>query len=313
MKKALVIFGLTAGALGTLLTACGESPKAQAPVPAQGGRIAQSSPAPAAALPTTAPNAGEVPAEGRAATQATGTQADPFANVDTNSIDVLRRILSVDERARGTQRKGVAPVPAKTTAPVASTASAAPAAAASQAAGATTGAASPAASTAPTSGATAARQEAPREAATGAGSTVAVPTSAPATAVPAALTASSPAGVSTAAALPASNAASAAPPQQLALAAPPAASKTPEAPQLRAISRPDPVFPREALRDGVLSGRIVATLAVDTEGRVTAVRIVESVPAKVFDLAARRALMSWRFEPISQPMTAQIELLFKTE
>jgi TonB family protein len=325
-----------------MLSGCGDKPSAQAAPAGDAGPIAapagsRTPAAPIAATPTNAETSPPAAAAAGAGGGQNDPKADPFANVDPNASDVLRRILSVDEKARTARRKGVAAVPAGSTAPVASSpapsATAFKGAAAAAPAGTAAVVGAPGAAPAGLTGSPGSAAVVPAGAAGAAGGTAAVtpaspsPSStvaaSPAPARPAdplaardgaaqsaSQTAGAPANASIGSTSPATNAATA--PGPLALASPAAASRA-APPQLKAIARPDPVFPREALRDGVASGRVVAQLSVAPDGRVTDVRIVESVPAKVFDLAARRALQSWRFEPIREPVTAQVELLFRSE
>ena len=97
-------------------------------------------------------------------------------------------------------------------------------------------------------------------------------------------------------------------------APPPAGPVDPPAPVvLRPLSRPQPSFPVQALHEGVSKGSVVARLSIGTDGRVTDVAIVSSNPPRLFDRATQRALSEWRFEPISRPTTAQIELAFRAD
>jgi TonB family protein len=56
-----------------------------------------------------------------------------------------------------------------------------------------------------------------------------------------------------------------------------------------------PAFPAEAAQAGVSAGKVRALLAIDAEGKVTAVRIVEAVPERVFDRAVSETLARWTF------------------
>ncbi|MGE5336565.1 MAG: TonB family protein [Gemmatimonadota bacterium] len=82
---------------------------------------------------------------------------------------------------------------------------------------------------------------------------------------------------------------------------------------LRPVARPQPQFPRLAQQQGVRRGRVVASIAVATDGRVSAVTIVSSDPPQLFDRAAQSALAQWRFEPIPRPTSVQVELAFRAE
>lgn len=99
-------------------------------------------------------------------------------------------------------------------------------------------------------------------------------------------------------------------PQAVALADPTPSTAKPAA--LVPLSRPQPAFPQQALRDRV-AGRVIARITVGTDGAVTAVQIESSTPPRVFDRAAVAALRQWRYAPIDQPQQATIELDFKLE
>jgi len=109
------------------------------------------------------------------------------------------------------------------------------------------------------------------------------------------------------------NAAADAPPPLIATAAtPPRPAMTTG---LRAISREPPDFPKEAMADGFKSGTVSARLHVDARGSVTGVDILHSEPPRVFDRAARRALLRWRFEPNAMGQTADldVDILFQLD
>ncbi len=93
---------------------------------------------------------------------------------------------------------------------------------------------------------------------------------------------------------------------------PPVVAPTPPA-ALKPLARPAPSFPREATRAGVNAGRVLAAVTVAPSGNVTDVRILEATPSRVFDRAVRETLSEWRFEPMSEPATMTIELVFKNE
>ena len=99
------------------------------------------------------------------------------------------------------------------------------------------------------------------------------------------------------------------PPVQLAAAAPtstpPRAAATAE---LKAISREAPDFPKEAIADGFKTGIVNARIHVDARGNVTGVDILGSQPPKVFDRAARRALLRWQFEPNAAGHAADLDV-----
>jgi len=67
-------------------------------------------------------------------------------------------------------------------------------------------------------------------------------------------------------------------------------------PQLRWLEGGRPAYPASAKAAGV-EGYAVVEYRVDVEGRVRDPRVVESVPAGVFDASALAAIRSWRYQP----------------
>jgi len=76
------------------------------------------------------------------------------------------------------------------------------------------------------------------------------------------------------------------------------------------ISGDDPSYPREAIRNGVSKGRVVARLQIDEKGNVTSVEIVSSNPPHVFDRAVRDALQDWKFKPEGEKYVGEVEINF---
>ncbi len=104
------------------------------------------------------------------------------------------------------------------------------------------------------------------------------------------------------------------PPLQVASLAPvPVAARPTLSSELKAISREPPDFPREA--EGLKSGVVNARIHVDARGGVTSVDILGSQPPKVFDKAARRALLRWQFEPPAsgQPVNLDVDVKFQRD
>jgi TonB family protein len=91
-------------------------------------------------------------------------------------------------------------------------------------------------------------------------------------------------------------------------ATPPAAAALPA--PLRAINRPEPIFPREARRADVDRGKVRARLFVGADGRVGKVEILSAQPARVFDREVRETTLRWRFEPPGQPRQTDVEFVF---
>jgi protein TonB len=105
------------------------------------------------------------------------------------------------------------------------------------------------------------------------------------------------------------------PPTEPVVIAPPAPpAPPPPKPAIRRgavpIERVEPVYPREAIRENISSGRVVARLAVNEKGLVTDVTIVEANPRRVFDREVIRALSLWKFQPEGDHYIAEIEINF---
>ena len=62
------------------------------------------------------------------------------------------------------------------------------------------------------------------------------------------------------------------------------------------IVRIEPQYPRKAAMRG-LEGWVILQFDITPKGSVENVRVVDSSTRKVFDKAARRALLKWRFKP----------------
>ena len=77
------------------------------------------------------------------------------------------------------------------------------------------------------------------------------------------------------------------------------------------VARVSPVFPRQAIKDGVQGGRVLAHVYVNTDGTVREVRIVSAVPPRVFDREVVRALSQWRFAPEPVGFIGEVEVEFK--
>jgi protein TonB len=78
----------------------------------------------------------------------------------------------------------------------------------------------------------------------------------------------------------------------------------------RAIRRAVPVFPGEAIKAGIKTGRVLARVTIDADGRVTESQILSARPPGYFERESQRALTSWRYEPSGRSTSADVELLF---
>jgi protein TonB len=103
-----------------------------------------------------------------------------------------------------------------------------------------------------------------------------------------------------------------APPPPPVVAPPPA----PPAPVVRRNVKPvsvvEPDYPREA-RKREIEGTVKAHLFIDEKGNVTDVKIIDAKPSRIFDQAARAALMQWKFAPGSEKFIGEIEIEFKLQ
>ncbi len=64
----------------------------------------------------------------------------------------------------------------------------------------------------------------------------------------------------------------------------------------RAVHRVPPSYPPKARAKGV-TGEVVLSLLVETDGRVSEVRVESAQPAGLFERAAQEAVRRWRFQP----------------
>jgi protein TonB len=75
-----------------------------------------------------------------------------------------------------------------------------------------------------------------------------------------------------------------------------------------AAYRVEPVFPRQAQKDG-LSGRVVAWVHVSPAGTVTNVEVKQS-SNRIFDREVIRALSQWKFNPEPIGFVGEYEIIF---
>ncbi|MDX1571808.1 MAG: energy transducer TonB [Xanthomonadales bacterium] len=102
------------------------------------------------------------------------------------------------------------------------------------------------------------------------------------------------------------------------MAAPPASAQEPaNAYKPERIEATAPEYPRKAYRDEV-EGHVDLELTIGTDGRVEDVAILDAEPRQVFERAAIRAAMRWRYRPpsedgITEPVKDKVRLSFKIE
>ena len=82
--------------------------------------------------------------------------------------------------------------------------------------------------------------------------------------------------------------------------------------ELRPISTPQPAYPAEALRTGQ-SGSVQVEFTVGPNGRVTAARVVNANPPRVFNNEVLRTVRAWRFQPVDQPVTTRRTFSFNPQ
>lgn len=63
------------------------------------------------------------------------------------------------------------------------------------------------------------------------------------------------------------------------------------------LSTPAPDYPRDAMVAGT-QGYVLVEFTINLEGSTQDVTVVEASPQRVFDQAARRAVMRWKFQPL---------------
>jgi protein TonB len=71
-----------------------------------------------------------------------------------------------------------------------------------------------------------------------------------------------------------------------------------------------PEYPRDAIRAGIQSGKVVCLLNVDEKGNVVDVKLKSSEPPRVFDREVIRTLMRWKFIPDGEKYVAEVEINF---
>lgn len=83
----------------------------------------------------------------------------------------------------------------------------------------------------------------------------------------------------------------------------------------KVLKKVPPDFPNEAARKGITEGVLRASVTIDDKGIVTAVDIVEALPAKakVFTAAAVDALKQWKFEGNGKAQVTELKLVFQQD
>lgn len=106
-----------------------------------------------------------------------------------------------------------------------------------------------------------------------------------------------------------------APPTEPHVIAPPAPPAPPvQKPAIRRgvtrIAGDSPEYPKQAIRDNITKGKVVARLQIDEQGNVTEVTIVSAEPAKYFDRAVIQALKTWKFRAEGEKYVGEVDVNF---
>lgn len=103
-------------------------------------------------------------------------------------------------------------------------------------------------------------------------------------------------------------------PAPVAVAAPTPAPAA-EAPKaiVRLVSREEPVFPREALRNGIHQGHVRVRLTIGTDGSITKADVMDSSPHAVFDRAVLAAVRGWKYAPLPESTTTLVDFDFSSD
>lgn len=76
------------------------------------------------------------------------------------------------------------------------------------------------------------------------------------------------------------------------------------------VAMENPVFPSEALDEGISSGWVKVKLTISAAGAVTAIEIVDAQPKKIFDKSVRRAVNNWKYAAGTANETIETTLKF---
>jgi protein TonB len=77
-----------------------------------------------------------------------------------------------------------------------------------------------------------------------------------------------------------------------------------------ATNTPQPPYPPAALRQK-LSGEVIVSFVVNTDGSVGQVRVVSAKPRGVFDRGVVQTVGRWRFQPVDSPQSASRTITFE--
>ena len=90
----------------------------------------------------------------------------------------------------------------------------------------------------------------------------------------------------------------------------PAAEPQEGTPDGKPSLQPSPIYPREALHDGI-EGHVLVRFFVTETGTVADVKVIESTPADVFDRSVLRAASRYKFEPTGKAFQVERDFVFR--
>ena len=77
------------------------------------------------------------------------------------------------------------------------------------------------------------------------------------------------------------------------------------------VERVEPKFPPQAIREGISAGTVTVKFTVESDGSVSNASVTAATPRRgVFDDAALRAVLKWKFKPLPQPRDTQVIVAF---
>ncbi|HEY3644069.1 MAG TPA: TonB family protein [Gammaproteobacteria bacterium] len=77
------------------------------------------------------------------------------------------------------------------------------------------------------------------------------------------------------------------------------------------MERVEPKFPTQAIREDINSGSVTVKFTVEPDGSVSNPSVIDAKPRRgVFDDAALRAVVRWKFKPIAAPRDTQVVVEF---
>jgi protein TonB len=77
------------------------------------------------------------------------------------------------------------------------------------------------------------------------------------------------------------------------------------------VERVEPKFPPQAVREGISAGSVTVKFTVETDGSVSNPSVIDAKPRRgVFDDAAMRAVIKWKFKPLAAPRDTSVVVEF---